>query len=70
MQYSVALMRIAHQLPIIGWSIFPSIHMVVERYEVLFADVRALLGNNLEERNAVVDKMEYFIGKITRNEPL
>lgn len=66
MQYSVALMRIAHQLPMTGWSTFPGIHNAAESFDVLFADVAALLGNDLSQQKAVVDKMEVFIGRIAQ----
>lgn len=58
--------RIARSLPTTGWSTFLVIHNVAEHMDILFEDVAALLGCDPSVRNAVVGKVESFIGRIAQ----
>ena len=64
--HSVALTRIAQNIPITGWSTFPDIQNAVEGFDILFADVAALLGYEPSGQMGVVQKIESFIGRIAQ----
>lgn len=65
-QHSAALRRIAQNLSRTGWSTFPGIHNAAEHMDKLFEDVVALLGSDPSLQNAVVVKVETFIGRIAQ----
>lgn len=65
-QHSAALRRIATNLSTTGWSTFPGIHNAAEHMDKLFEDVAALLGCDPSVQNAVVVKVESFIGRIAQ----
>lgn len=64
--HSVALIRVAQNLPLTGWSTFPSIQNAADNFDNLFSDVAALVGYELSSQEAVVEKIQSFIGRIAQ----
>ncbi len=64
--HSAAMRRISTTLSTTGWITFPGIHNAAEHMDILFGDVEALLGFDPSMQDAVVGKVESFIGRIAQ----
>lgn len=52
-------------MPTMGWTCFPSIHDVTYLFSGLHKDmIVVLLKYNISKQMAVVNKIQYFLGKI------